>query len=197
MSSITASQPLRSAGSLPLSGRSPALQAAAVVLGSLLLALSSHISVPMFPVPMTMQTLAVTLIGAAYGWRLGALTVITWLAQGALGLPVLAGGAAGVPHFVGPTGGYLLAFPLAAALCGWLAERGWGGTHVLRAFLSMLLGNLLCLALGAAWLSVSVGAGQAMALGVLPFVAGAALKSVLGAALLKAMALGARRTRQE
>lgn len=193
MNSVAASRPLRSPRGLQLSGRSPAVQIAAVVLGSLLLALSSRISVPMVPVPMTMQTLAVTLIGAAYGWRLGGLTVLAWLAQGALGLPVLAGGAFGVQHFAGPTGGYLFAFPLAAALCGWLAERGWDGSHVLRAFASMLLGNLLCLALGAVWLSMLVGASQAIAAGVLPFLLGAGLKSVLGAALLKALHRGTRR----
>ena len=95
---------------LRLESRSLAWQAGAVIVGSLLLALSSQIKVPMYPVPMTMQTFAVTLVGALYGWRLGAVTVIAWLAQGAMGLPVFAGAVGGAAYFAGPTGGYLLAF---------------------------------------------------------------------------------------
>ncbi|WP_326539854.1 biotin transporter BioY [Pseudorhodoferax sp.] len=177
---------------LSLQGRSATTQTLAVLLGSLVLAASSQISVPMFPVPMTMQTLAVTLIGALYGWRLGVLTVLFWLAQAAFGLPVLASGTGGLHKFVGPTAGYLFAFPLAAALTGWLAERGWNGRHVLRAFASMLAGNVLCLLVGAAWLALMVGAEKAILVGVAPFVLGALLKSVLGAATLKAIELGRR-----
>jgi len=163
-------------------------QAGAVVLGSLLLAASSYIQVPMVPVPITMQTFAVTMIGALYGWRLGSITIIAWLAEGALGMPVLAGGAAGLHTFVGPTGGYLLAFPFAAALMGWLAERGWTGHRVILSFIGMLLGNLLCLVLGAAWLATIVGPEKAIVAGVLPFLVGGVLKSALGAATLKAFA---------
>lgn len=166
--------------------RSPAWQLGALVLGTLFLALSSYVQVPMIPVPMTMQTFAVTIVGALYGWRLGALTVIAWLGEAMLGLPVLAG-AAGPLVFVGPTAGYLAAFPLAAALTGWLAERGWNG-RLAPAFTSMLAGNALCLALGGAWLSLLVGAERAAALGVMPFLLGGVLKSALGAALLKALA---------
>jgi biotin transport system substrate-specific component len=163
-------------------------QAGAVVLGSLLLAASSHIQVPMVPVPITMQTFAVTMIGALYGWRLGSITIIAWLAEGALGMPVLAGGAAGLHKFVGPTGGYLLAFPIVGALMGWLAERGWTGHRVILSFIGMLMGNLLCLVLGAAWLATIVGTEKAIVAGVLPFLVGAVLKSALGAATLKAFA---------
>ncbi len=166
---------------------------AAVLLGTLALALSSRLEVPMVPVPVTLQTLAVTLVGALYGWRLGALTVLAWLAEGAAGLPVLAGGAGGLAHFAGPTGGYLLAFPLAAAAVGWLAQRGWAGRRVLHAFAAMLLGNLLCLALGWSWLAVLLGAERAFVLGVLPFLLGGVVKAALGAALLAALARGARR----
>lgn len=165
---------------------SPAVKAAAVVLGTALLTLSSYIQVPMIPVPMTMQTFAVTMIGALYGWRLGAVTILAWLAEAAVGLPVLAGGAGGLFYFAGPTGGYLLAFPLAGALTGWLVGRGW--TRLLPAFAAMLAGNLLCLVLGAAWLATMVGPGKAVALGVLPFLAGALVKSALGAAVLRGFA---------
>lgn len=171
---------------LNLEARSVAWQLAAIVLGTAVLALSSYIEVPLVPVPVTMQTLAVTLIGALYGWRLGALTVVAWLVEGAVGLPVLSGGAAGAHHFVGPTAGYLFAFPIVAALTGWLAEVGWNGRRPLLAFVSMLFGNVLCLSLGAAWLAVVIGPEQALVAGVLPFLLGGLLKSGLGAALLYA-----------
>lgn len=167
---------------------STAWQVAAVVAGTLALALSSYVRVPMYPVPMTMQTLAVPLIGMLYGWRLGAITIIAWLVQGALGLPVLAGGASGAHHFVGPTGGYLFAFPIAGAVAGWLAERGWNGRRIGLAFLAMAAANAICLALGCAWLSVTVGVEKAFALGVVPFLAGGLVKSALGAVLLAALA---------
>ncbi|TIP89758.1 MAG: biotin transporter BioY [Mesorhizobium sp.] len=162
-------------------------QIGAVVLGTVFLALASYIEVPMVPVPVTMQTFAVTLIGAVYGWRLGAATIVAWLVEGAIGLPVLAGGAAGAHHFVGPTAGYLFAFPVVGALTGWLAERGWNGNRPWLAFVSMLLGNALCLVLGAAWLSVAIGIEQAIVHGVTPFLVGGALKSALAAITLKLM----------
>ena len=180
---FTSSKP--SFSPLRLQDRSLAWQVGAVVLGTLFLALSSYIEVPMVPVPITMQTFAVTLIGALYGWRLGAITIAAWLVEGAVGFPVLAGGAAGASHFVGPTGGYLFAFPLVGALVGWLAERGWNGSQVLLAFAAMVLGNLACLVLGTAWLAVMIGLEQAITFGFLPFLVGGLLKSALGAATLK------------
>ncbi|HWV20497.1 MAG TPA: biotin transporter BioY [Devosia sp.] len=163
-------------------------QAGAVVAGTLFLAAASYVEVPLVPVPVTMQTLAVTLIGAVYGWRLGALTVVAWLMEAALGMPVLSGGAAGAHHFVGPTAGYLFAFPLAAALTGWLAERGWNGNRPALAFLSMVSGNAICLALGSLWLALAIGLEDAFTFGVLPFLVGGLLKSALGAALLYVLA---------
>ncbi|TPJ42967.1 biotin transporter BioY [Mesorhizobium sp. B2-6-5] len=175
---------------LRLQQRSLGWQAGAVVLGTLFLALSSYIEVPMVPVPVTMQTFAVTLIGALYGWRLGAVTIAAWLVEGAVGFPVLAGGAAGIQHFVGPTGGYLFAFPVTGALVGWLAERGWNGNRVLLAFAAMLLGNVACLALGTAWLAVMIGAEKAITFGFVPFIVGGLLKSALGSATLMALPRG-------
>jgi biotin transport system substrate-specific component len=168
-----------------LHSRSLAWQVGAVVLGSLFLALSSYIEVPMVPVPVTMQTFAVTLIGALYGWRFGALTIAAWLVEGAAGFPVLAGGAAGVQHFVGPTGGYLFSFPIVGAVVGWLVARGWNGDQVILAFAAMLIGNLLCLVLGTAWLAAMIGVEKAITFGFLPFIVGGLLKSALGAATLK------------
>ncbi|UYO00410.1 MAG: biotin transporter BioY [Devosia sp.] len=165
-------------------------QAGAVVIGSLFLALCSWIEVPMVPVPVTMQTFGVAMVGALYGWRLGAITIVAWLLEAALGLPVLSGGSAGAHHFVGPTAGYLFAFPLVGALVGWLAERGWNGARPLLAFVSMLLGNALCLVIGAAWLATLIGLDQAIVHGVTPFLIGAVLKSALGAAVLALLVRG-------
>lgn len=165
--------------------RSLTWQAAAVAIGTLLLAASSYVQVPMWPVPVTMQTFAVTLIGALYGWRLGGITILAWLLQGMAGLPVFAGGAAGIAHFAGPTAGYLVSFPIIGALVGWLAERGWNGGRPLLAFAAMLLGNGLCLAIGASWLTGLIGLEKAIAAGVTPFLIGGVLKSALGAATLR------------
>ncbi len=172
---------------LKLDSRSKSVQAASVLLGTLVLALASQISVPMVPVPITMQTFAVTMIGALYGWRLGAVTVAAWLFEAMLGLPVLANFSGGLAPFSGPTAGYLAAFPLVAALAGWLAERGWTGDKVVRSFLAHLFANLLCLVIGGAWLAALIGAEKAWMLGVVPFVLGAVLKSALAAALLKGL----------
>ncbi|GKX34042.1 MAG: biotin transporter BioY [Rhizobiaceae bacterium MnEN-MB40S] len=178
---------------LDLQTRPLAWKVGAVIVGSLFLALSSYVEVPMFPVPMTMQTFAIALLGALYGWRLGGITITAWLVEGALGLPVLAGGAAGLHHFGGPTGGYLFAFPIAGMVMGWLAERGWNGHRVWLAFAGMLISNVLCLILGAAWLAVLIGGEQALVAGVIPFLAGAVLKSGLGAVTLKVTARGSKR----
>lgn len=164
----------------------------AVLFGSLLLTAGSYITVPMVPVPMTMQTFAVMVIGALFGWRLGGLTVACWLLQGALGLPVFAPGAAGgIARFFGPTGGYLLSFPLAAMMTGWLVSRGWDGSRFIKGFAAMLAGNLFVLAFGGLWLAALIGLEKGMALGVTPFISGAVTKSVLGAAVL--LAVSARR----
>ncbi|WP_051328683.1 biotin transporter BioY [Geminicoccus roseus] len=171
---------------LRLSDRTFALKALAVLFGTLFLASASWIEVPMVPVPMNMQTFAVTLVGALYGWRLGAITVLAWLGEAMIGLPVLSGGAAGPAHFAGPTAGYLAAFPIAAMLVGFLAERGWTVGNVVRSFAVMLLGNALILALGASWLAVLIGGEQAVALGVMPFLIGAALKSGLTVGVVEA-----------
>lgn len=160
-----------------------AVKVLAVALGSALLAASSHVQVPMWPVPITMQTFAVTIIGALYGWRLGAVTVAAWLAEAAAGLPVLSA-PSNVAYFFGPTGGYLFAFPIIAALTGWLVARGWDGRKPVLAFSAFLAANLTCLVIGAAWLSQLIGVEKAIAAGVTPFLIGGALKSALGAVTL-------------
>jgi biotin transport system substrate-specific component len=172
---------------LRLRERTIGVQIGAVIFGAALMTASSYVSVPMVPVPMTMQTLAATLIGALYGWRLGATTIAVWLLQGALGMPVFSNGGGGVVHLLGPTSGYLFGFAAAAALTGALAERGWTGDRVARSFLSMLTGTALITLMGWAWLAHLMGAEKAFWVGVVPFVLGGIVKSALGAAILKAM----------
>ncbi len=170
---------------LRLAQRSLVVKAAFVLAGTLALALASQISVPMVPVPITMQTFAITMIGALYGWRLGAITILAWLGEAMVGFPVLAGGAGGIAPFMGPTAGYLVSFPIIGALVGWLAECGWSGDRVVRSFLAHLSANILCLAIGGAWLAALIGAEKGWLLGVAPFILGAVLKSALAAAVLK------------
>lgn len=172
---------------LRLESRPLVWKTAAVLLGTLVLAASSHVSIPLQPVPVSMQTFAVGLIGALYGWRLGAVTVLLWLGQALLGAPVLAEGKSGLAPFMGATAGYLAAFPVLAIVTGWLAERGWNGERPLLAFAAMMGGQALCLAMGAAWLAVWLGGDweKAVVLGVTPFLLGSVLKAILAAALLK------------
>ncbi|WP_027487130.1 biotin transporter BioY [Allorhizobium undicola] len=173
---------------LSLSGRPAVVKMGLLVLGTLVLAAASRISVPMLPVPITMQTFALTMIGVLYGWRLALATVLAWLGQAALGLPVLANGAGGVAPFFGPTAGYLASFPVIVVLVGFLAQQGWTGRRVVSSFIAHFSANLLCLLIGWAWLAGIMGAEKAFFAGVAPFMVGAVLKSALAAALLYAMA---------
>jgi len=156
------------------------------VAGSLLLTASAKIQVPFWPVPMTMQTFAVLVIGMAYGPRLGAATVALYLAEGAFGLPVFAGTPAkgiGLAYMMGPTGGYLAGFLVAALAVGALARRGWdrGLPGGVAAF---LIGDGVIFVCGVAWLSALIGFDKAIAAGLVPFLPGEALKVALAAALM-------------
>jgi biotin transport system substrate-specific component len=151
-----------------------------VLLGSLVMAGSSWVEVPMIPVPMNMQSLAAPLLGIVMGSRVGSLAVIAWLVEACVGLPVLSGGAAGAHHLLGPTGGYLFAFPIAAFSCGLLWERLSHGSFV-PSFGVMLLGNAIILGMGVAWLSTIIGWQAGLESGLYPFLLGAVMKSLLGA----------------
>lgn len=156
-----------------------------VVAGSLLVALLAQFAVPLpfSPVPVTGQTLAVLMVGMLLGSRRGGLALLTYLAEGAMGLPVLAGGAAGLARLTGPTGGYLVGFVAAAFLVGWLAERGWDRRPE-TTLLAMLLGNAVIYAFGLPWLAHFVGTERVLSLGLLPFLAGDLGKALLAMALL-------------
>ena len=143
---------------------------------------------PFVPVPLTGQTLGVLLLGGAYGAGLGALTLTAYLAAGALGLGVFAGGGAGLAVLAGPTGGYLIGFLAAATLVGYLCERGWDRSFALSA-LAMLIGSALIYGFGLLWLGRFLPSfGATLGAGLAPFVLGDLLKLALAATLLPAAA---------
>jgi biotin transport system substrate-specific component len=159
--------------------------AALAIGGALALALSAKTQAPFYPVPMTLQTLVVLAIGAAFGARLAAATVALYLAEGLMGLQVFAGASAGPAYMAGPTGGYLAGFLVAAALVGWLAQRGWDRSlgWLLAA---MVLGHFVIFACGFAWLAVLIGPERAWIGGVVPFFAATVVKTLLAWALVAA-----------
>ena len=151
------------------------------VLGSLFVAASAQVQVPMWPVPITGQTFAVLVVGMAYGSRLGAATLALYMVEGAVGLPVFAKFSAGYGVLIGPTGGYIVGFILAAGLVGYLAERGWDRS-VWTTALAMVFGNLVIYALGLLWLGTVVGWDKpVLEWGLTPFLVGDALKIALAA----------------
>jgi biotin transport system substrate-specific component len=167
-------------------GRALAL-ACFAVLGTLILWASAKISVPFWPVPMNLQTMAVAGLAAVYGSRLGAATVGLYLLQGAMGLPVFTGTPAqgiGIAYLLGPTGGYLIGMPIAAFVIGWLTERGFDRDPV-RLFGAMLAGDVIVFAIGLLWLGTVIGWDKpVLALGLYPFVVGDLVKLGLAACLV-------------
>jgi biotin transport system substrate-specific component len=159
-----------------------------IVGGSLFVALLAQVKIvlPFTPVPITGQTLGVLLVGALLGSKRGAAALVLYVAEGTLGLPFFAGGGAGPAYLLGPTGGYLIGFVAAAFVVGLLCERGLERSwHT--AILPFAVGSLVIYACGASWLAVFVGAQKALALGVLPFIMGDALKALLAALVLPAL----------
>ena len=163
----------RIAGVLPISTHMLA-KTFLVVIGSLLLAASAQFKIPLYPVPVTGQTLVVLLIGMTYGPRLGGCAVAAYL---------FAGGAFGIATLLGPTGGYLFGFLVASVVMGLLAERGMG-RHIISTLIAMIIGNTVIYLMGAAWLANFIGVEKALASGVLPFLYGDALKLVVAAGLM-------------
>jgi biotin transport system substrate-specific component len=178
----------------PASGHhSAALRAARFVglalIGTLLLTLSAKIKVPFYPVEMTLQTFMVLALAAAYGRNLAVATVLLYLAQGAIGLPVFTGSperGIGLAYMMGPTGGYLAGFIVCAAIVGWAADRGWSRS-VVKMAAAMLAGLVATFVLGVAWLSTLIGFEPAVTHGVLPFLLGDATKLALAALAVPAI----------
>ncbi len=166
-----------------------ALGGVVVAVAAVAVAARIDVAVPGSPVPQSLQTLAVVVVGGALGLRLGTLALVAYLVAGGVGLPVFAGGASGVDSLVGPTAGYLAGFVAAAALMGWAGDGG----RLARfgpALAWAALGHLLILLPGWAWLAREIGAGAAWSGGVTPFLWGGAVKAGVGAALLAWTPLG-------
>ena len=165
-------------------------QAALVLLGIAVLAIAAKIKVPMWPVPITMGTFAVLTVGAAYGARLGLITILGYMIVGALGFDVFAGSSAeayGLSYMMGGTGGYLLGYVMATVALGWFAQAGWDRSAGKMA-LAMLAGNVIIYVPGLIWLGMLYGWDKPiLQWGLTPFLIGDALKLALAAALLPAL----------
>lgn len=144
-----------------------------------------RIPLPFTPVPLTGQTFAVLLVGATLGSKRGAASLTLYTVLGALGLPIFAGGAAGMAYLTGPTLGYLVGFVVAAFAIGRMAERGLERS-LRTSLLPFFIGTLAIYAFGAGWLAILLGTEKALALGVLPFIIGDVIKLVLAALALPA-----------
>lgn len=150
-----------------------------VVAGAALLAASSYVEVPFYPVPMTLQTMVVLGLGLAGGWRRGVGSVVLFLSAGAMGMPVFAGGAAGPLVLLGPTAGYLFGFILAAGLCGLARDRGFTG-NIVGAMLVALLGAAIIYVPGLLYLGSLLGWDKPiLSYGFYPFVLGDLVKALL------------------
>ena len=170
----------------PRTAGSNALRTATLIfIGTGLLALSAHIQVPFWPVKLSMQTFVVLAIGIAYGSRLGGVTIVAYLSEGALGLPVFQSGA-GIAYIVGPTGGFLLGFVLATVVIGYCTERGMLNRFP-TAIAALLLAEAVIYLPGVAWLAVLFGPAKSIAFGLTPFLTGEALKIGLALALVPAI----------
>jgi biotin transport system substrate-specific component len=158
------------------------------VAGTLLLTASAKTRVVLGPVDISLQTLAVLVIAAAFGLRLGLATLLLYMAEGAAGLPVFQATpekGIGIAYMLGTTGGYLAGFVVMAAIVGWAADRGWDRNPLKLAGV-MLAAEIVMLTMGYAWLASLIGADKAWQFGVVPFIAGDLIKVGLAAALVPA-----------
>ena len=160
-----------------------------VLLGSWLIALTAQVVIPLVPVPVTGQTFGVLLISALLGRKRGVWTILTYLAQGAAGLPFFAGATGGIAKLLGPTGGYLFGFIFAAYVVGWLSEKGWD-RRFFSTIGSMIFGNLVIYACGVTWLSYFIGWNASLSAGLYPFIYGDILKIFLAALILPYLWVG-------
>lgn len=189
MSNLTLA-PTRSVLVDSIGARSIAANITMVVAGAALTAGAAQLVIPMWPVPITGQTFAVLLVGTTLGALRGALSMVLYIALGAIGLPIFTEGSAGWHVIAGPTGGYLVGFVLAAILTGWLAQRSWD-RKVVGAGVAFLAGTAVIYAVGLPWLSVALGQlgypndlSATLQAGLFPFVPGDILKAVAAGVLL-------------
>lgn len=156
-----------------------------VVSGAALTAIAAQIAIPLWPVPITLQTLAVLLVGSTLGAVRGTLSMILYAALGIVGLPVFSEATSGLGVIRGQTGGYIIGFILSAALVGWIAQRSWDH-RFLGAALSFVAGTVVTFAIGLPWLAVSLGLTleQTLQGGLYPFIIGGVVKALLAAAII-------------
>jgi biotin transport system substrate-specific component len=174
--------------------RSLAVDAALVVAGAAMTAGLAQVAIPLWPVPITGQTLAVLLVGASLGAVRGALSMVLYALVGLAGAPVYSDHTAGAAVLLGPTGGYLVGFVLAAGFTGWLAQRQWE-RRFLAGMLAFVAGSGVVFLVGLPWLKASLDLSwqQTIASGLTPFLVGGVIKAVVAALALRgAWALVAR-----
>ena len=170
----------------PTSGISSIIKSVLLILfGSFLLAISSKVQVPFWPVPMTMQTFIVFLIGMSYGWKLSFLTLLAYIIEGALGLPVFATGS-GLAYLMGPTAGYIYGMLLASIVIGFLSEKGFLNNYFM-CLLSLLIGSFIIFILGVGYLGLIIGYDKAINFGLLPFIPSELFKIALAVALIPSL----------
>ncbi len=153
-----------------------------ILFGTLLLTISAKVQVPFWPVPMTMQTFVVFLIGATYGVRLSFLTLVAYLIEGALGLPVFAAGG-GIVYLTGPTAGYLFGMTIAAAAISYFANMGYSTSYI-KSFISIMIGSIIIFVCGVLYLGSIIGYTKAIQAGLLPFIPSEIFKIALAVLLI-------------
>jgi biotin transport system substrate-specific component len=175
--------------------RSIATDVVLVVAGAALTAVAAQLSVPLWPVPITGQTLAVLIVGSTLGAVRGSLSMILYAMLGILGLPVFSEASKGFGVIAGPTGGYIIGFIFAAALTGWLAQRAWDH-RILGAIASFAAGTVVTFAIGLPWLAAVLGTNLDLTLqyGLYPFIIGGIVKALLAAGFIRLAWFGVNRS---
>ena len=153
-----------------------------MLIGTLILAFSSKVQVPFWPVPMTMQTFAVFIIGMTYGSKLAFFTLLLYLFEGAIGLPVFAKGG-GLLYLTGPTAGYLYGMTIAAVVISYFANMGYSSSYI-KSFISIIIGSIIIFALGVLYLGSIIGYSKALQAGLLPFIPSELFKIALAVLLI-------------
>jgi biotin transport system substrate-specific component len=159
---------------------------ALIAAGAGLTAIAAQVAIPLWPVPVTGQTLAVLLVGSTLGALRGTLSLVLYAVLGIVGVPVFSDATHGLSIVMGPTGGYIIGFIFAAALTGWLAQRAWDH-RILGAILSFLAGTVVTFMIGLPWLAVSLHLNleQTLQFGLYPFIVGGAVKALLAAGIVR------------
>lgn len=153
--------------------------------GTALVSIAAQVEVPLWPVPITGQTLAVLLVGSSLGALRGTLSIALYAVLGIVGLPIFSGAGSGMSVVLGPTGGYIIGFVFAAALTGWIAQRSWD-RKILRSILGFLGGTVITFAIGLPWLAFTLGLNlqQTLEGGLYPFIVGGIVKMLLAAGII-------------